>query len=175
MPSPHTDIVIRATQAADVAALRELRLDALRRNPLAFTADLDEWEARPMEWWADLARRGAGDGAQAVFVADRSGELVGMTGIGALKPPKQAHAGWVWGVYVIENARGRGVGERLLRAAIDWARRKGLLVIRLGVAEGNDSAYRCYERCGFVTYGVEPLSIRWEGKLYDERLMGLRL
>ena len=98
-----------------------------------------------------------------------------MTGVYTLKQPKLAHAGTVWGVYVRHTYRRRGVGEALLRACIDWARSKGLLILRLGVTVDNHAAIRCYERCGFVHYGTEPLSVFFEGRLYDEALMALRL
>jgi GNAT superfamily N-acetyltransferase len=81
----------------------------------------------------------------------------------------------VWGVYVREAFRRRGVGERLVLACVDWARRRGLLVLKLSAVQGNGEAVRCYERCGFVAYGVEPAAVLWEGRLYDETLMALRL
>ena len=79
------------------------------------------------------------------------------------------------GVYVRESFRRRGVGEALIRAAIDWARHKGLVGLRLSSVQGNDGSLRLYERCGFVAYGVEPQAVQWEGKLYDETLLAMRL
>jgi RimJ/RimL family protein N-acetyltransferase len=49
-------------------------------------------------------------------------------------------------------------------------------VVKLGASiADNGSARRCYERCGFVPYGIEPLATCVEGKYYDEVLMSLRL
>jgi RimJ/RimL family protein N-acetyltransferase len=50
-----------------------------------------------------------------------------------------------------------------------------LIILRLSVTVDNHAAIRCYERCGFVRYGTEPLSVLWQGQLYDEALMALRL
>jgi RimJ/RimL family protein N-acetyltransferase len=33
------------------------------------------------------------------------------------------------------------------------------------------AAIRCYNRCGFTVYGVEPQAIRHDGVMYDELLM----
>jgi ribosomal protein S18 acetylase RimI-like enzyme len=172
-------MLIRPVQMSDVEAFRAMRLEAVRDYPLAFTADLAETSARPIDWWRDLIARNSGDGAASVImVADAgegAGELAGMTGLFSPTQPKLSHAASIWGVYVRPHYRGRGIGEQLLRACIEWARAKDFVTVKLSVVEGNDVARRCYQRVGFTTYGVEPLAVRWEGKYYDETLMALRL
>jgi ribosomal protein S18 acetylase RimI-like enzyme len=168
-------VAIRAIRPDDAAALRELRLEALRDNPLAFTADVGESEAQPPEHWKDLATRASGAGLELIMVADARGELEAMTGIYLPKQPKLRHSGIMWGVYVKPAARGRGLGEALIRSVLDWARDRKLATVRLSVVATNHSAKRCYERCGFAVYGVEPMAVQWEGKFYDEFLMVCRL
>ncbi len=168
-------VAIRAIRPDDASALRELRLQALRDHPLAFTADLDESEAHPIEYWRDWATRGAAGSNELIMVADARGALEAMTGIYTPKQPKLRHSGIIWGVYVKPEARGRGLGEALIRSALDWAREKKLMTVRLSVVATNHSAKRCYERCGFAVYGVEPMAVQWEGKFYDEFLMVCRL
>jgi ribosomal protein S18 acetylase RimI-like enzyme len=167
-------VAIRATRPDDAPDLRELRLEALRENPLAFTADLAESEAHPIEWWRDLAARGGGD-KELILVADASGELAGMTGIYLPKQPKLRHSGVIWGVYVRPAYRGRGIGESMVRSILDFSRERKLATVRLSVVAVNHSAKRCYERCGFEVYGVEPMAVQWEGRFYDEFLMVCRL
>jgi RimJ/RimL family protein N-acetyltransferase len=154
-----------------------MRIEAVRACPLAFTADLAMTESRTMDEWRAQVARSTGDGRDVIMVADAGPQrgLAGMTGVFTVDQPKLAHAGTVWGVYVRPAFRGRGVGERLLRACVDWARGQGRVMLKLSVVAGNDAARRCYERVGFTPYGVEPLAVRWEGKLYDEILMALRL
>jgi RimJ/RimL family protein N-acetyltransferase len=175
-PSPD-DITIRPVRLADVEALRDLRIEALRRHPIAFTADFAEAESRTSDAWRDLVAKSTGDGTpDVIMVADAAERgLAGMTGVFVPPQPKLAHAGIVWGVYVCEDFRRRRLGERLVRAAIDWARKRGLVTLRLSAVQGNGAARRCYERCGFVEYGVEPMAVKWDGKFYDETLMALRL
>ena len=170
-----SDVKIRPTFRADGPQLRELRLEALRGHPLAFTADQAESESRPADYWDDLAERGAGAGTQVIIVAESGGELIGMTGVFTPWQPKLAHSGTIWGVYVRESHRGRGIGEAMVHTALDWARSKKLVTLRLSVVATNHSAKRCYERCGFAVYGVEPLAVQWEGVYYDEFLMVCRL
>jgi RimJ/RimL family protein N-acetyltransferase len=56
-----------------------------------------------------------------------------------------------------------------------WAKARKIILVKLGVAATNISAIRCYERCGFSTYGTEPRAIFYEGKYYDEFLMSRSL
>src|SRR5687768_11384106 len=127
---------VRPVAPGNVETFRALRIEALRREPLAFTADLAEAEARPIEVWREHVARGAGESKEVVFVAAPTGAsdapdaLLGMAGVYTMKEPKLAHAGTVWGVYVREPYRGRGVGAALVRGCVDWARGKGLLVLK---------------------------------------------
>ena len=180
MPSPGVSWVdlpaVRRVNAGDAEALRALRLEALRLHPTDLTADPAAEAARPPEAWLDLINRSVGEGTDVLFVADAGGgRLVGMAGVYTNKSPKLAHAGVVWGVYVAGACRGRGLGAMLVRSCVEWAREKGLVTLRLAVNAENVAARRCYERCGFTPYGVEPAAVRWEGKLYDEMLMAMRL
>ena len=176
MAVPPEGYRIRPVTAADVGALREMRLEALRLHPVALTADLAQEEARPAEEWRDLIARSVGEGRDVLVVADAAGHgLVGMAGVYTAKQPKLAHAGTVWGMYVRQPFRGRGVGQALATACVEWARARQLVTLKLWVTDGNAAATRCYERCGFVRHGVEPLAVQWEGLFYDEALMVLRL
>ena len=54
------------------------------------------------------------------------------------------------GICVAPEARGRGVGTRLLEAVVEHARAAGLGQVRLDVVDANPRARALYERCGFV-------------------------
>jgi L-amino acid N-acyltransferase YncA len=77
----------------------------------------------------------------------------------------------VWGVYVRAAWRGRRVADRLIEACIEWARPHGVRVAKLAVITSNAAAIRCYLRCGFSVYGVEPQVIHVDGVYHDELLM----
>ena len=51
---------------------------------------------------------------------------------------------------VAPQARGRGIGEALVRACLDAAREDGCTVVRLSSQEEMTAAHRLYERLGFV-------------------------
>lgn len=44
-------------------------------------------------------------------------------------------------------------------------------LLKLGVTTINPAAIRCYSRCGFTVYGIEPKVIFANEAFYDELLM----
>jgi RimJ/RimL family protein N-acetyltransferase len=78
-------------------------------------------------------------------------------------------------VYVAPAWRGLRIAAELIDSCIAWAREKEIVVVKLGVSATNEPAIRCYERCGFTTYGTEPRAILYEGVYYDELLMARAL
>jgi len=122
-----------------------------------------------------MAAGGSGEGSGVIVVAEAGDGLVGMAGVFTPTQTKLAHVGMVWGVYVVPEMRGHGIGSRLVAACIGWAREKKMRGLKLAVVEGNDDAKRCYQRLGFVVYGVEPWAVRWQGRYHAEVLMALGL
>jgi GNAT superfamily N-acetyltransferase len=57
---------------------------------------------------------------------------------------------WYLGLLMLEpQARGRGLGEQVLRAAEGWAREQGARRMRLACAEQNEAGRRFWERQGY--------------------------
>lgn len=84
----------------------------------------------------------------------------------------RAHTGHL-GIGVIQAARHRGIGARLLRAAIDGAWDRGLTRIELAVRAGNTDAKALYERFGFEVEGLQRRAVRVDGEYSDSYTMGL--
>ena len=81
-----------------------------------------------------------------VLVADNDGALVGTL---YLSTANQGF-GFVFGVYVAPEARRRGVGEALMRAAARVLRDDRRQYLVLGVDMPNAGARALYEKLGFV-------------------------
>jgi GNAT superfamily N-acetyltransferase len=58
-------------------------------------------------------------------------------------------------LYVEDAARGRGLGEALVNAAVERARERGCARIELDVNDANAPALTLYERLGFSSYAEE--------------------
>ena len=172
--SPITVQILSRDRFDDAFALR---LRALQEHPEAFGQSFAEAAAltstqRQSAWesfWNYRDNR--------VFVAVAAdGARVGMTGIVRQYRDKMRHRGEIWGVYVAPEARGQGVGSRLLEAAIAYGRDElGLLQLHLEAISSNAEAVRSYERAGFVRYGRMPRADILNNTIYDSDLMVLML
>lgn len=58
-------------------------------------------------------------------------------------------------VYVLRAARGRGVGEALLRELVDTARTLGYHSLVARIVGENEGSIRLHEKCGFTLVGTE--------------------
>jgi len=165
-------VSIRRLRAGDAPAYRELMLQAYERHPQAFTSSVSERAAMPMNWWESrLTSR-----LDVVLGAFVEAELAGIVGL-ALEPREKArHKATLFGMYVVDAHRHRGLGQQLLEAALAEARRHAFLrLVQLTVTAGNDPAVHLYQRCGFVLYGLEPQAIRVGEHYLDKILMWLEL
>ncbi|MCL4530034.1 MAG: GNAT family N-acetyltransferase [Chloroflexi bacterium] len=167
--TPHGTVIIRQAKESDAQAYRELRLEALRSHPDAFSADYAVNEQRPMTFWAERMRS-LGD-ENTMFFAVHEIDLIGMCGIFRGDSPKTRHSASIVSVHVKSGWRGLRIADELIATCIEWARQHEIKIVKLGVNAANASAIKCYERCGFTAYGTEPQAMYVHGTMYDELLM----
>ena len=162
---------LRRLTPADAEAFRALRLDALSTAPEAFGSSTEEEAARPM----DVVRARLSDtGPDAVFGAFAGDDLIGIAGFMLGPGIKKRHRGVLWGVFVRPGWRGRGAGERLVRAVIEHAAGHALM-LHATVVVSNATARDIYHRLGFVPYGIEPRALRVGDTFHDEEMLMLDL
>jgi ribosomal protein S18 acetylase RimI-like enzyme len=168
MAESGADFEIRPVTRAEAPAWRALRLEALRAHPLAFMSSYEESVERDLAFFADrIPQPGGADVLFGVYVGD---DLRGCAGFGREPGLKEKHKGFMWGVYLRPDLRGRGIGEALVGRVIDHARGQ-VSLLRCSVTIENTAACELYRRMGFIDYGIEPRSLRYEGVDYDEALL----
>jgi RimJ/RimL family protein N-acetyltransferase len=79
------------------------------------------------------------------------------------------------GMGLLADYRGRGIGERLLRATIDAARAAGFERIELTVYARNVRAAALYRKVGFAHEGTRIRGKKLDGEYDDVHMMGLLL
>ena len=139
-------IEFRTARVEDLPAIVRLLAD----DPLGLTRERDE-EALPR------AYREAFDSIQAqtgneVIVAVDGGEVIGclqFTVVPGLSRLGMKRA-QIESVRVDRRQRGQGVGEAILRLAIDRAREAGCGLVQLTTDKSRPDALRFYEGLGFV-------------------------
>ena len=84
-----------------------------------------------------------------VLFAARSGqEIVGLLTLAIFRIPTGVRA-WIEDVVVDNQARGKGVGDALNRAALAEAERRGAKTVDLTSRPSREEANRLYQRLGF--------------------------
>lgn len=81
-----------------------------------------------------------------VLVGMDAGAIVGSVMVG-----HDGHRGWLYYVASSPDARGSGIGRRMVSAAEDWLHRLGVVKVQLLVRETNTGVVAFYEHLGFET------------------------
>jgi GNAT superfamily N-acetyltransferase len=145
MPAP-TGLLIRAAREADVPALMVLFAADLEGGH----GDTDDPAALP-DYLAAYRRIEASPNDQ-LYVAEIGGFVVGtfqttfvtsMTARGSANLVIEA-------VQTRADMRGRGIGEAMIRFAIEEGRRRGVRLVQLMSNLRRERAHAFYERLGFV-------------------------
>lgn len=99
-------------------------------------------------------RRVAGSETGALLAAVAGERIVGVLTLAWYDAPSGRKA-WIEDVVVDAAARGRGIGEALVREALALARREGVARVMLTSNATRRAAHRLYERMGFVRYETD--------------------
>jgi GNAT superfamily N-acetyltransferase len=144
---------IRRLRAHDADRLRDLRLRALRDSPEAFANTYDSVDAELPSYWQRFADASEAAQRSVNFVAvDGNDRWVAM-GAAYLYEDDPETAGFA-AMWVDPDARGQGVGRRLLDSLAEWARSRGATKAVIWHTEGNATAQNLYRNWGFAPTGT---------------------
>jgi ribosomal protein S18 acetylase RimI-like enzyme len=162
---------IRRLTELDAESYRQLRHEALEREPLAFTESVAEHQATTLETIKHRLVSAEDNFVLGAFI-DR--QLIGMVGFFRRRGEKVRHRGGIWGVYVSEEGRGKGVGRALLTELIGLVQfLPDIEQVALAVSRENAGAKALYESLGFEVYGCERRALKIGNGYVDEELMVL--
>ena len=113
------------------------------------TSNVDRWIAR-----------------DTVLLAEAEDRLVGFVQLGPAGPAMELRR-----LYVLDGCQGRGIGSRLLRAALAHPDMAGADRIVLDVWERNHGARRLYERHGFQVVGRRSFAVASGAASNDDLIM----
>ena len=92
------------------------------------------------------------------FAAEINGELVGYLAGGMAKPYSYRiikKMSELENTLVKEDFRGRGIGEKLFQAFVDWSKSQGVKRIKVSASSGNIQAIKFYKKVGFIPCAAE--------------------
>lgn len=101
----------------------------------------------------------------AVWLAQDGDRLAGMM---AMVEPEPARAQLRY-LLVVPEARGSGLGTRLIQAGLAWARERGAHTAFLWTVAGLQDAARLYRRFGFRLAETRPPAMPWGPAVEEQR------
>lgn len=145
--------MIREATASDADAIARVHRESWRTTysgilPAAVVGQRTERQTAA-EWRARLARAG---GLEAVWLAEREGEVVGFASCGAARHRLGGLEAEVYALYVLQAWQRRGVGRGLIGACAGHFARHGQFGFYLWVLKAN-RARLFYEALGGVELG----------------------
>lgn len=160
-------ITVRLLCPDDLQTYKAVRLYALKHSALTFGSSYEDEKAYGDEVFAHRIRH---EGGNAVYGAFDGDTLLGTAGVFVQERFTQKHRGTLWGVYVMPQARGLGLGSILVDHVIKYAE-KHVVVLDAKVVASNDYARQIYYDLGFEKYGLEKKSFCIEGQFQDQELI----
>jgi GNAT superfamily N-acetyltransferase len=144
------EILIRPYVESDFTVLQRILVDAFEGVSIDHAIELQlglikgyDWKSRKgRDLTVDIERDNAG-----VLVADLCGRPVGFI---STWQDREAGIGYIPNLAVASEHRGKGIGRKLIEAAIEWFRKSGLAAARIETLVQNERGMGLYTSEGFT-------------------------
>lgn len=130
----------------------------------------DETE-HDLEKVAARLQAGANSASDIEILAFIDGRLAGSAGVNKLRDRDKLRHRAEFGISVLKEFWGLGIGNALTRACIDCAKRAGFLQLELEAVSENARALDLYSKYGFVEYGRNPRGFRNRAGAWQELVL----
>ena len=159
---------LREAVAADLPAINAIYNEEVLHGTA--TWDVEPWSDQRREaWFAEQ------EASIPVLVAEADGAVIGFAYLSTYRPKVGYRFTRENTVYVDPAHQGRGVGQALLAALIEQARRAGIHAVVAVIEAENATSIRLHERLGFTLVGtarqVGHKFGRWLDSVYMQLLL----
>ncbi len=143
--------------------VRDIYVEGLATGEASFETRAPDWT----EW-------DRGHLARPRLIATRGGQIVGWVALSAVSR-RQCYAGvGEVSIYVAGEARGQGIGKRLLQEAIPASEAEGIWTLQAVIYPTNLPSVRLHEACGFRVVGRRERIAQRDGVWRDTLLLERR-
>jgi L-amino acid N-acyltransferase YncA len=155
-PTRGLTLRLRALEPDDWAAVAEIYWDGMRDGLATFETELPSWEAWDAAHFPEHR-----------LVAESMGDVVGWAAL-APASKRRCYLGVAENsVYVAREARGLGIGRKLLEELVAGAEAAGIWTIQTSIFPENRASLALHERCGFRVVGTRERIARRDGVWRD--------
>lgn len=157
-------LTVRRAEPRDLESITAIYNDAVLKTVATF----DTKPKTPDEQASWFEKHGP---RHPILVAESGGDVVGWISLSEWSDRRAYSDTAEVSLYVAEERRGKGIGRKLLEAALDEGREVGLHTIVSRIAGGNETSVRLHESFGFQHIGIMKEVGRKFGELIDVNLM----
>lgn len=133
-----------------------------------YTPVIDDWEKNT--WYQEMLREGNLCAVAEDPEQKRENRIVGQCTIESVEWEAAEHVG-VLGIIIKNGYRNSGLGNNLIRFAIEHAKVRGKKKINLSTFETNQLGIALYKKCGFQIVGRYSRQYKIQKQYIDEILM----
>lgn len=159
-------LIMRNGTAADAEQVLSVFLQAHAETDYLLT--YPEENTFTAEQEAEFLQNTADSDNEIELLAIVDGEVVGSAGITALGKKYKIKHRADFGISVLREYWGMGIGRALTLACIECAQNSGYEQIELTVAAENENAIALYESVGYAEYGRNPRGFKSKVSGYQE-------
>ncbi len=105
------------------------------------------------------------------LIAVAYGRVIGTAGVSPVGGHDKIMHRAEFGISILREYWGRGIGRALTESCIECARAAGYSQLELSVVSDNTRAVRLYEHVGFTEYGRNPQGMRTRDGRYQEFIL----
>ena len=153
----------------DYLLYKEIRLKALRSDPLYFGSTYEEEAIKSDDYFKNKVKFSSKHFVMGFYDGTK---LINVAVFNSQTNMKEAHKGEITSVICLKEYRNQGLTYNLLTCLIRKAFTvPNLMIIKLTCLTDNNSARHLYCKLGFRSYGEEPNSLFDGKKYYNESLL----
>lgn len=139
--------MIRIATERDLPELTEIYNEAIEKTVATFDTEKKTIDQRK-EWLLHHSSK------HPVWVYEKDGNVVAWSCLSEWSD-RCAYSGTVENsVYVLEKFQGQGIGKKLMRTLVAFAREQEFKTILARISDGNEASIRLHKNFGFETIGV---------------------
>jgi len=159
---------LRQATSADLPAIVAIYNSTIASRMV--TADLEPVPVEQKRAWFESHTTG-----RPILVHEEAGEVQAWVSFEPFKTRAAYDATAEISIYLAPEARGRGLGRRLLDEAMQIALKRGLNCLLAFIFSHNEPSLALFKRCGFTSWGELPAIAVMDGQRYGLSILGRHL